>query len=221
MTRVNRKKNLKSGPKRLSFLDELQPILIVTEGKKTEKEYFDNLIQRLDVSGSIDVIEKSKSAPTRVVEKAKESIDKKEDYEIIYCVFDKDNHKDYDRALEMITSIDGTNSIEVHAITSVPCFEYWLYLHSAYTDGPYSSAKEIRNNLEQIPKFKDYDKSIQGALFEYLFKYRLKAKNNAIRALKAARQHQRAPKEHHENPSTRVHIVLEKLEHYHAMKQAQ
>ena len=220
MSRSSKKKNLKSCRKRPSVRDEQKSILILTEGERTEEQYFNELIQELGVGAWVEVIEKVKSAPIKIAEKAQAFIEEKEDYEIIYCVFDKDIHSDYDRALELINNINGMDSVEVHAISSVPCFEFWLYLHWSYSDGSYSSARELIRKLKKIPEFKDYDKSIQGALFEYLFIRRHTARDNAIRVLRSARGHQNKPKLHYQNPSTQVHIVLKMLEHYASMKPA-
>ena len=220
MRRSSKKRNFGSSLKRVSVWDEPKPILILTEGEKTEKQYFDELVQKLDVGASVEVIEKVRSAPIKIAEKAQAFIEEEEDYEIIYCVFDKDTHSNYDRALELISSINGIRSVEVHAISSVPCFEFWLYLHSSYSDRSYSSARELKRELKKIPEFKDYDKYIQDALFEFLFRNRHKARDNAIRALKSARGHQSKFKLHHQNPSTQVHIVLKMLEYYASMKPA-
>ena len=214
MSRSSKKRNFRSSRKRAFVRDEQKPILILTEGEKTEKQYFDELVQKLGVGASVEVIEKVKSAPIKIAEKAQAFIEEEEDYEIIYCVFDKDTHSDYDRALELINDINGVRSVEVHAISSVPCFEFWLYLHSSYSDKSYSSARELKRTLKGIPEFRDYDKSIQGALFEYLFGRRHKARDNAIRVLKSARGHQNKPRLHYQNPSTQVHVVLKMLEDY-------
>lgn len=220
MSRPRKSKNFRSSKKRVSVWHEPKPVLILTEGEKTEKQYFDELVLKLDVGASVEVFEKVKSAPIRIAEKARTFIEEEEDYEVIYCVFDKDTHASYDRALELINSIDGTRSVEVHAISSVPCFEFWLLLHSSYSDRSYSSAGDVRRELKKIPEFKDYDKSIQGALFEYLFRFRGTASDHAERVLNSARVHQGKVRHHHENPSTRVHIVLETLEDYASMKPA-
>ena len=220
MSRSNKRKNLKSSLKRSSARYSPKRVLILTEGEKTEKQYFEELILKLQVGASVDVIEKVRSAPMKIAEKAQAFIDDEEDYEIIYCVFDKDIHANYDKALELINSINGKRSVEVHAISSVPCFEFWLYLHSSYSDRSYSSAGELKRKLKNIPEFSDYDKSIQGALFEYLFRHRGTAADHAERVLKSAHRHQSKIKNHYENPSTRVHIILKKLEYYAKMKPA-
>ena len=216
MTNPGRKRDFQSRRRRQPIRKEPKPILIVTEGQKTEKEYFDALIQKLGVGASVDLAEKGGSAPTSVVKKAMKSIDRGDDYEIIYCVFDRDDHDDYDYAIKLINSVDKERDIEIHAIPSIPCFECWLYLHSDYLTKPYSnvgsSAREMLNDLREKSPFENYNKSISDDLFEYLFNNRHDAKKHAIHAIKCGRQNGHA--EYHEDPSSRVYLVLDVLENF-------
>lgn len=216
MTSQGRKRDLQSRRRRQHIRKEPKPILIVTEGQKTEKEYFDALIQKLGVGASVDLSEKGDPAPTSVVKKAMKSINRGDDYEIIYCVFDRDDHDDYDTAIQMINSVDKECDVEIHAIPSIPCFECWLYLHSDYLTKPYSnvdsSATQMLNDLRGKPPFQNYDKSISADLFEYLFENRHNAKRHAIRAIKYGRQNGHS--EYHEDPSSRVYLVLDGLENF-------
>ncbi|MEJ2682434.1 MAG: RloB domain-containing protein, partial [Gammaproteobacteria bacterium] len=49
-------------------------------------------------------------------------------FDKIYCVFDKDSHASYARALDALVS--ATPKDTFFTINSVPFFEYWLLLHS-------------------------------------------------------------------------------------------
>ena len=215
MTSSTRKRDFQSRRGRRPFRREPKPILIVTEGEKTEKEYFDALIQKLGVGASVDLTEKGDSAPTSVVRKAMKSIERGDDYEIIYCVFDRDNHDDYDNAIKLINSFDR-DGVAIHAIPSIPCFECWLYLHSDYLTKPYSnansSATQMLKDLRRKSPFENYNKSISTDLFEYLFENRHNAKKHAIRAIKYGKQN--GHDEYHEDPSSRVYLVLDGLENF-------
>lgn len=201
---------------RESSREEPKSVLIVTEGRKTEKEYFDALIRRLRVGADIDAPRNGDSSPISVVNRAKKAIKRDEtEYDIIYCVFDKDNrtYSSYDEAIRMIKNLNRRHSdIEINAIPSVPSIEYWLYLHTGYLDRPYSNAREMEKDLKRIPQFKRYNKSITSDLFKYLFKNRQTAKDNAARSVTDGKH--RLDKMYHENPSTRIHVILKKLEEF-------
>lgn len=216
MTRSRKPKSTKRRIDRKHHRIESKTVLIVTEGKKTETDYFDKLILKLRASADIEGTRKGDSAPTSVVKRAEKAIRRDSgEYEVIYCVFDKDSHADYEAAIKMIDKLNRSNvNIEISAVPSVPCIEYWFYLHKKYLDKPYatvgSPATELLKDLKKIPEFRDYDKSIPIKIFNYLFDNQHKARENAIRSLEDGQQ--RGDREYHENPSTRVHLVLERLE---------
>ena len=109
-----------------------EPILIMCEGKKTEIHYFKGLCQRLGIGRPQIMIKQASSGndPLHIVDDALE-LHKTDAYSKIYCVFDRDMHTRYDRAIEKIKT--KGKSIPIVAIYSVPCFEYWLLLHFEYT----------------------------------------------------------------------------------------
>ena len=80
---------------------------------------------------------------------------------IIYCVFDRDEHKDIDNALDMI------KAKSFNAILSSVCFEIWYLLHFEYTTHIFSSFDEIKNRLVKIPNINNYDKE-PGDYTEFL-----------------------------------------------------
>lgn len=88
------------------------------------------------------------------------------------------------------------------AITSIPCFEYWLLLHFNYTTKPYnplprnSVCNQVNADLKaRMPAYNKGSDNTFLALIDALDF----AKENAARALKAAEE------THTDNPSTRVH----------------
>ena len=120
-------------------------VLIVTEGRKTEKEYFGAMIRRLDIGSEVDILANCDPAPTSVVQAAKDRINGNSDYHLVYCVIDRDNHGDYDQALKEIEVINRQSDAILDAIPSLPCFEYWLYLHKEYSSKPYSIHGSLHN----------------------------------------------------------------------------
>src|SRR5690242_16113314 len=105
--------------------------LIVCEGRKTEKQYFDDIrIQNRIPSAHIFVVPSGYGTePEQVLDFAIDTFEKTKEYECIFVVFDRDEHKTYGRTLkrshdlnEKLVNDEGQGVI-FHAIPSVPCFE--------------------------------------------------------------------------------------------------
>lgn len=95
------------------------------------------------------------------------------------------------------------------AVTSIPCFEYWLLLHYTYTTRPYtiqqtkSAAEQVISELKQyIP---NYQKGTSN-IFKQLIDSLEFAKANSARAL------QEAVRNGTDNPSTRIHELVSFLQ---------
>ena len=187
-------------------------VLIVTEGKKTEPEYFNGLKNYYRInSANIEIDGNSDSSPDSVVKHGKklykEERSKGDAFDRVYFVFDKDTHLTYQQALDEIKRFKPEGTFV--EINSVPCFEYWLLLHFVYTTEPFlatgrfSAADHVIHKLKK--HYPDYDKSASD-LFSKLYDKMEPAKTNAINALKAAEQTGT------DNPSTRVHKLVEYLQ---------
>lgn len=58
---------------------------------------------------------------------------KNNDYDYVFCVFDKDRHDKYQETLDALQ----TKAFQKYkAANSVPCFEFWLLLHHKFTTAP-------------------------------------------------------------------------------------
>ncbi|MGK7346067.1 MAG: RloB family protein [Candidatus Nitrospinota bacterium M3_3B_026] len=187
-------------------------VLIVCEGEKTEPNYFKGLkdYYRLN-SANVEICgEECGSDPVSIIEHAKELYDKEgagDPFDRVYCVFDKDNHTNYAQAVDAINRVAPKNTF--FAITSVPCFEYWLILHFIYTTKSYSamSGKSACFQLTSALKkyLPDYDKG-QRDVFSSLEDKLETAKANAVKAFKAAQSADT------DDPSTRVHELVDFLQ---------
>ncbi|MEE3711888.1 RloB family protein [Campylobacter sp. CLAX-7218-21] len=144
-------------------LEEKTTVLIICEGQKTEPNYFNKLKEKYHLSNII-ILKNTKPSPSSVVRVAME---KQREYKldaknsIIYCVFDRDEHKDIDNALDMI------KAKSFNAILSSVCFEIWYLLHFEYITHIFSSFDEIKNRLVKIPSINNYDKE-PGDYTEFL-----------------------------------------------------
>jgi len=110
-------------------------VLIVCEGEKTEPNYFRALIDdfRLNTANVVVAGNTAGSSPAGIVHFALKEYRKEKEYDRVYCVFDKDRHTTYSNALDKIKRARLDKEHSIHAITSVPCFEFWLLLHFVYT----------------------------------------------------------------------------------------
>lgn len=120
-------------------------ILIVSEGSKTEPNYFDEI--RIDLrlpAANIAVVPGALGTePLQVVQYAKQVFEHGElqkgfeprAFDQVFAVFDRDEHKTYFKALNLVQSLDGRLKNDEHkqtpfkAMASVPSFELWLLLH--------------------------------------------------------------------------------------------
>jgi hypothetical protein len=110
----------------IPHLRDTKLIVVATEGKKTEKQYFD-IFRNLKVQVQIIPSDNNRSAPEYVLER----LDKyKEDYQIadddeLWLMTDVDRWRD--RKLAEITRL--CNQKGYNLAISNPCFEIWLFLH--------------------------------------------------------------------------------------------
>ena len=164
-----------------------ESILIVCEGEKTEPNYFKSLRERFKSKTiKIEIDEKSDSTPISVIKYAINKAEQNpESYDIIYCVIDRDRHNDFAKALDKIPKTKKYGA-KFYAILSVPCFEFWLLLHFAYT------TKNFYAQGEQSP----CENLITTELKKYLPKYAKNYKDfskiitdeNLDKAIKTAKQ---------------------------------
>ncbi len=148
-------------------------VLIVSEGGKTEPNYFKDLCGNgphgLRLSSVNIIVDKESGGrnPGKLYQYAKEKRDNDDeyDYDHVYIVFDKDNHKHFEKTIDEIRRSESDKP-KYHAIYSIPCFEIWLLLHFKYSAKPYrKSVKKsacacvIADLKKYIP---DYEKSQKG-----------------------------------------------------------
>lgn len=111
---------------------ERERILIVTEGERTETQYFKRLASYLRATGvtvdGLDVIGVGRDPMSVVRRAAKRTSDGKlvgqrEGYDAVWCVFDVDEHVNLDDAVTAAKRFGFSVSV------SNPCFEIWLLWH--------------------------------------------------------------------------------------------
>jgi RloB-like protein len=146
--------------------------LIVCEGTKTEPHYFSGLLTDLRIrSQVVRIAQNDGVSPDRVVAHALDLYNDDaaagDPYDKVYCVFDRDQHTTFESAVQRIRDLNIANKPFV-AITSTPCFEFWLLLHFGYTDQPFHPAgkKSVGDQavaaLRAKPGFANYGKGQKG-----------------------------------------------------------
>lgn len=151
-------------------------ILIVSEGSKTEPNYFHEIRAAYSLHTAHMEVRPSElgTAPIQVVQYAQvlfENGDRHKNlqrraFEKVYAVFDRDDHDSYHEALRLAASLDGKlrndakQPVVFQAIASVPCFELWLLLHFEDIQAPLHRDEVMRRLKSHIP---EYDKSAGNA----------------------------------------------------------
>lgn len=149
-------------------------VLIVCEGEKTEPLYFQGLKRFYQLNSDIvEITGDCGSSPNSVWEEAQMQYQKSKKlanpYDKVYCVFDRDMHSTYTQTVQAIRSKKPKDTF--FAITSNPCFEYWLLLHFRYTTKSYcpisgkSSADRVIEDLKTfLPNYSKGYKNIFSEL---------------------------------------------------------
>lgn len=189
-----------------------ETVQIICEGK-TEFGYFNKLVKffRLNTANVIVVTSKG-SAPISIVEHGIEIAKNTFNIDCITCVFDRDNHESYERAIKKIKDHkpkrNDKSKPKYKAITSAPCFEIWLLLHFCYTTKAYTSSgnKSAADNLisDLSKHLVSYAKHTTDWFDDLI--------DNLNTALKNARQLQKHNNDtRSNNPATNIHELIEQL----------
>lgn len=146
--------------------------LIVCEGTKTEPHYLHELLNDVGIRPQVVRIAPNDGvSPDRVVAHAvalyEEDALAGDAYDTVYCVFDRDRHTTFDAAVQRARDLSAEGKSFV-AITSTPCFEFWLLLHFGYTAQPFHPAgkksvgDQVVSALKAKQGFAKYGKGQKG-----------------------------------------------------------
>jgi RloB-like protein len=191
--------------------------LIVCEGL-TEAAYLRDLARFLGIGPPYVRIVKSGSDPKTVVETAIDLFQDDPDYDYVFCVFDHDERRSFEEAVKAVIDTTLTRREKrkklgkavFEAITSVPCFEYWLYLHFKYTTKPFtrvgskSACDQLTAELRKkgcLPNYRKGDRGQFSATAAFLPMAIANAKRAEIDASSGGMAH----------PPTRMHVLVESL----------
>ncbi len=206
-----RAKKAKELSRRKARKQPYDKVLIVCEGEKTEPHYFNGLKDHYSLnSANIEICSDCGPDPLGIYKYARRRyFDEKangDPFDRVYCVFDKDTHGTYQRAVDEIQRARPAGTFM--AINSVPCFEYWLLLHFNSTTRPYaplpgnSACNQVLTELRKY--MPDYSKG-NAEIFSLLVEKMDFAIGNADHALQIATDAGT------DNPTTRVHELVRYL----------
>ncbi len=160
--------------------ETLERVLIVSEGIKTEPIYFEKLVEHLKlVTTDIKVTGAKHSCPQKVVgyviEIYEETKNTKDEYDLVFCIIDKDAHPHYEDALLDANRYTPKNIL--HIINSTPCFELWLLLHYTYTTKPFNKTMNksicealIKDELKKyLPNYVKNISNLSDDELDYIF----------------------------------------------------
>ena len=186
-------------------------ILIVCEGSKTEPQYFEEIRQFYKLrTADIQVLPcQYGTSPQQIVDFAKDKCLETKQWEKVYCVFDRDDHLNFDNALKSAAAKDKKFKNELHkpirfiAIKSIPCFELWLLIHFDCLTRE-THRDDLRPLLRQDGRLPTYEKG-QWGNFERTRHLLETAYSHATRLREEQQRHGR------ENPYTDVDILVKEL----------
>ena len=181
----------------------LDRVLVVCEGKKTEPQYFQDFREQYQLRTL--TVEGVGGDPLAVVKNAislyAQEKNLGEQYDAVWCVFDRDCHPHFERASEM------AKAKGFMLARSWPCFEYWLLLHFVYSRKPYAERSDrspCAACIEDLHKHLEYEKSGKG-VFDRTHDRLCVARQRAKQALEDALT------DNESNPSTEVHQLVNGL----------
>ncbi|MEW6187294.1 MAG: RloB family protein [Thermodesulfobacteriota bacterium] len=185
-------------------------VLIVCEGGKTEPNYVRWLINHFGLNRANVVIADKKGGldPKRLVEYALEEFNKDWDFDHVHCVFDRDKHTTYDGALEKIRSVRLKGGAKIHAITSIPCFEFWLLLHFTYTTRHYEAPLDESNCELVVSDLRKFIPGYKKGSKDFVFFLLDKTEDAIINAKQIEKFHETSGTD---IPSTKIYILVEYL----------
>lgn len=179
---------------------EHRAILVVSEGEKTEPDYFNGLarlIRKANVtvhSLSLKVVGVGDD-PRRVVEEAirRKGSSSDDPFDSVWAVVDVDQHATLNEAIAMASRAG------VQVAVSNPCFEVWLLMHFENVRA-HQSSKDLAGRLSKY--------GVAGKRLPLAFPYhqRVAAQQRANTTYPEAASNSIGP-----NPSTAAHLVVEDI----------
>ena len=190
--------------KKPSFKQQAR-VLVLCEDTQSSLVYLQDAARYFRSFAVVEIAHCGKTDPLNIV---KEAIQRRKNYDSVYCAIDRDCHEGFDAALELA----APHALWLTVVVSYPCYEFWLLLHFRFTQKPYigvgnkSAGDLLVKDLRGEEGMADYDKGGCQNLFDELKPLLPVARRNAAQVLKAAIAGDEL------NPSTRTHELIDLFE---------
>jgi hypothetical protein len=185
-------------PRKVNTREIRQRFLIVCEGEKTEPNYFRSFRVPKDVA-EIDVQGLGEN-PSRLVQSAKELLEKQGDYDQVWCVFDRDSW-----TVEYFNNaINNAGKQGFKVAYSNEAFELWYVLHFEFLNTGIPRGDYLSKLTSLLGRA--YTKNSETT-YDELFERQSIAIKNAENLLNQYEPHIPAK----DNPSTSVHLLVKEL----------
>ncbi|MBW4546591.1 MAG: RloB family protein [Symplocastrum torsivum CPER-KK1] len=187
-------------PRKVDTREVRQRFLIVCEGEKTEPNYFRSFRVSTNVA-AIDVQGLGEN-PSKLVQSAKE-LKKQEDYDHVWCVFDRDSWtvEDFSNAIK------NANDQGFKVAYSNEAFELWYVLHFEFLNTGIPRKDYLRKLTSLLGR--TYQKNSE-TIYDELFEKQSTAVRNAENLFKQYEH----PHPVRDNPSTTVHLLVQELNRF-------
>jgi hypothetical protein len=181
-------------------------VILVTEGKVTEKQYFKMWARKLRTNFTLTIIDHKYTNPLGLVEVAlqcKTEYANPDNPPIIWCIGDEDDH------LKLKEALLKARANGISYALSIPCIELWFVLHFQ-DQTAHLNTKKVHSACKK--HLKNYDKSLTEQHLELLFTNYQSARTRAIFAEKwhAAKY----VDEESRNPSSNIWHLVDQLQKF-------
>ncbi len=192
--------------------------LIITNGSETEARYFKRIKQKMPRNAlrqiEVDFINRD---PRGIVEHALE-VAGQNHYQHVAAVFDKDDFVHFNNAISKMKAAAKRNEeISFYTAYSNECFELWMLLHFQEVCAPLGRTSLFDKLREHVSHIKDQEYRYDKAEFPFELLDNSGNQQEAVcrakRMLEAAEQ-QDLNKPWVINPTTEVHILMEKIDEF-------
>jgi RloB-like protein len=139
----------------------LPAVLIVCEGRETEPNYIQGLMEQLGVNAAAVRIERggSRTDPVSLVKAAQKMFKDDGGFDLVYVVCDGDSNRliEARRHAEKTLVNSARQKASVRIVATSPSIEFWLLLHFEYSTREFQNSEEVQRELQaHLP---DYQKN--------------------------------------------------------------